>query len=341
MTLGSASSFRFETSLWLWVVPIAVIALVWGYLRLRSIRKQANNAFIASHLQSTLLKNISPWRRHIKEALIISGFAMILIGLARPQWGFTWQEVESKGLDLIFLLDTSKSMLAEDIKPNRLQRAKLAIQDLVSELNTDRLGLIIFTGRAFMLCPLTLDYDAFQMELNSVDIDRLPRGGTDLGAAINEGIAALPLKSANKALILISDGEDLRGQGIFAAQQAARDGITIYTIGVGTETGDLIPLRDNRGNVDFVKDGQGKLVKSKLDAHDLEAIADATGGTYAPLGSTGEGLQAIYHAMHEKFPTITQRTAVRKIPIEQFSWFVGLALIAWGIEPLIGLRRTR
>ncbi len=184
-------------------------------------------------------------------------------------------------------------MSTPDVKPDRLTRAKLAIDDFTRQLDGDAVGLVAFAGDAFLVCPITLDYGAFHESLNAIDTDTIPRGGTNIASAIREAQAALRRRpGSDKILILVTDGEDLEGDALIAARAAAReDSLKIYTIGVGTAQGDLIPVSADRGG-GFVKDDSGAFVKSRLDEDALKAIAAATGGLYAPLGRTRPGIRS-------------------------------------------------
>src|SRR6202043_689081 len=184
-----------------------------------------------------------------------------------------------KGLDLLIAVDTSRSMLSDDVQPNRIERVKLAIQDLINELQGDRVGLIAFAGRAFLQAPLTIDYDAVVEAINDLDTKTIPEGGTNISDAI--ALAARTYgKSAvgNRALVIFTDGEELSGDAVKAAKAAADAGIRIFTVGVGTPQGSLIPVPNEDGGTSFVKDSSGQVVKSKLDDKRLREIAEATGG---------------------------------------------------------------
>src|SRR5262249_22199924 len=257
-----------------------------------------------------------------------------------PQVGFEFQETHRKGLELLFAVDTSKSMLAQDVKPDRLTRAKLAVTDLVTKLNGDGVGLIAFAGSSFLQCPVTLDYDAFRESLDALDVNVIPRGGTDIASAIHEAEAVFKTRTAaDKILILITDGEDLGGEAITAAQSAGKNGLKIFTVGVGSTTGELVPVPSENGGTDFAKDEDGKPVKSHLDETTLKKVAEATGGMYQPLGAQGEGLANIYERGLTGFKRqdLTPRQA--KVPLEKFHWALLAALACFVGELLIGNRR--
>ena len=215
------------------------------------------------------------------------------------------QESERRGLDILFAIDTSRSMLTPDVKPDRLTRAKLAVEDLIDHLSGDGVGLVAFAGEAFLQAPVTTDYDAFRETLQSLDTHTIALGGTDIAAAIRLGVSTLALRGdTQKVLVLLTDGEDLAGDALLAAQAAAKKGMIIFTEGVGTAAGELIPIPDGSGGTQFVKDPAGNFVKSRLDSDMLTQIAAATGGVYTPLGPQGQGVVKLYH---EKLKGFTQR----------------------------------
>ena len=195
-----------------------------------------------------------------------------------------------RGNEIVFAIDTSRSMSTPDIKPNRLTRAKLAIADFANRLDGDAVGIVAFAGTGFLVCPITLDYGAFHESLSAIDTNTIPRGGTNIASAIHEAQAALRRRpGSDKILILVTDGEDLEGSALVAAQTAKQqDNLKIFTVGVGTAGGDLIPVPPDQGG-GFVKDENGAFVKSRLDEAALKAIAAATGGFYVPFGAQGEG----------------------------------------------------
>jgi Ca-activated chloride channel homolog len=241
---------------------------------------------------------------------------------------------------LLFAVDTSKSMLAQDVKPDRLSRAKLAVHDLLDKLNGDGVGLVAFAGNAFLQCPVTLDYDAFRESLDALDTKVIPRGGTDIAAAIREAEAVFKTRTAaEKILVLITDGEDLGGEGVAAAKEAAKNGVKIFAVGVGSTTGELVPVPSENGGTDFARDASGQLVKSHLDEATLKQIAEATGGLYQPLGQLGEGLSAIYDQGLGSFTRHDLSARQAKVFLEQFHWALLAALGCFIAEMLIGTRR--
>ena len=315
------------------------LGLFFFFRSLAKNRQASLEKFVAQQLIGRLTGNISTTRRHLKKLLILVAVFLCFGALARPQVGSQWVDVKRKGIDLLFALDTSKSMLAEDIKPNRLQRASLAIQDFVEKLNGDRVGLLPFAGTAYLMCPLTIDYQAFFNSLSAVNTDLIPLGGTNIAAVIDKAVETLDNAANHKILIILTDGENLQGDAIQAAEAAAKKGLSIYTIGIGTSKGELIPVKTGSGQ-GFVTDSAGNFVTSKLDAKTLEQIAEKTGGLYAPLGLAGEGLATIYQKKLALIPKEDIAERRHKVPIERFEWPVALAVILLMIELLIGERKV-
>ena len=331
---------QFAQPIWLFAGLVACAALVWQYRRFDHGQRSALAQFVSARLLPKLTSSISASRKLVKRILFILGVAFVFIALARPQAGFEFQETHRKGLELLFAVDTSKSMLARDVKPDRLTRAKLAVTDLVAKLNGDGVGLIAFAGSSFLQCPVTLDYDAFRESLDALDVNVIPKGGTDIAAAIHEAEAVFKTRTAaDKILILITDGEDLGGEAISAAQSAAKNGVKIFTVGVGSTTGELVPIPSETGGTDFAKDENGKPVKSHLDETTLKKIAESTGGIYQPLGAQGEGLTNIYEHGLTGFKRQDLKAREARVPLEKFHWGLLAALACFVGELLIGNRR--
>jgi len=332
---------NFAEKLWLFAALGCIPLLVFLFYQIERVKERILHKFAADKLLAGLAASYSPFKRHLKGALIITAAALMMLTLARPQWGYVWQETKGKGIDILIALDTSRSMLAEDIQPNRLERAKLAIMDLVARAEGDRVGLVAFSGSAFLQCPLTLDYDAYRQTLETVDTSIIPRGGTNLAAAIAEAEAAFSKKDNFKILILITDGEDLEQAGIEKAREAAKSGVKIYPVGVGSRSGELIPVRLPDGSVDFVRDENGDVVKTRLDEATLTTIAQSTGGFYTPLGSTGEGLERVYQEGLRSIPKQEREARLQQVPQERFQVPLGIAVAALFFESILGTRRRK
>ncbi len=330
---------EFADRLWLLLLPVSVVLLILLFWIDRRGRRASIRRFASGRLVSDLLESYSPTRKRLKNALLVVSAALLFLSLARPQWGHTWTESRSRGIDLVFALDSSRSMLANDIKPNRLIRAKLAIEDLVNRLEGDRIGLVAFSGSAFLQCPLTLDYDAFFQSLDAIDTNVISAGGTDLAAALQESEAAFSSDNNFKILVLITDGEDLEGSGVAQARKAAENGVTVYTVGVGTPEGAPIPVRTRTGATQYVRDENGRVVQSKLDPDTLQTIAEETGGFYVNLGPTGYGLEQVLEAGIGSIPEEEISSELQRTAIERFQWPLALALLLLILEPLIGTRR--
>jgi Ca-activated chloride channel family protein len=330
----------FAQPYWLFAGFVACVLLLWCFRRFNRRQHAALAQFVSPKLLSGLTAAVSPGRRKLKQALFTAGVGSLFIALARPQAGYRWEEVHRKGVELLVAVDTSKSMLTPDVKPNRLGRAKLAVDDLVDKLNGDGVGLLAFAGDSFLQCPITLDYDAFRECLDSLDTNTIPRGGTDIGGAIREAQSVLDARAGSeKILVLITDGEDLSGDAVAAAQAAGKDGVKIFTVGVGTSAGELIPLPGDNGGTDFVKDSSGQFVKSRLDEATLKQIAQVTGGMYEPLGQEGQGLTAIYEQGLASFTRHDIASRQTKVPLEQFQWPLLAAFACLVGEGLIGTRK--
>ncbi len=305
-------------------------------------RREALAQFVFRQRIATLTGNISEPKRKYKRVLMLLGLFLCFAALARPQYGYHWVDLKRKGIDLLFALDTSKSMLAEDIKPNRLKRAHLAILDFVEKLDGDRVGLMPFAGSAYLMCPLTLDYEAFAESLAEISTDIVPRGGTNIAEVIDKSLKTLDNSTNHKILIILTDGENLEGDAIRAAEEAAKQGLTIYTIGVGTSAGELIPIPsgEGSGSKGFVKDVAGNYVTSRLDEKTLIQIAEKSGGTYAPLGPSGEGLERIYQQKLSLIPKEELAERRQKLPIERSEWPLAAALVCFILEFITGERKN-
>ena len=330
---------QFAEPLWLPAGVIACGALVWAWRRYDARQRAALALFASPHLHAQLTASLSATRRHWKRGLLLAAIGCLFVALARPQAGFRWEDVKRRGIEVIFAVDTSRSMLTPDVKPDRLTRAKLAVDDFVNHLDGDGVGLVAFAGTAFLQSPVTLDYDAFHESLNALDTAIIPRGGTDIASAIRETQAALQNRpGTDKILILLTDGEDLAGNALDAARAAAKDGLKIYAVGVGSANGDLIPLPADQGG-GFVKDEAGQFVKSHLDETGLKALAEATGGLYAPLGAQGQGLESIYQQALAPLTRHDLASRQQKIYTERFQWPLAAALALLLGSLLIGTRR--
>jgi Ca-activated chloride channel homolog len=330
----------FSHPAWLPAGFIACLCLFWLWRRYDARQHAALARFVSAHLRTQLTQSVSIGRRRVQRGLLLASLALLFVALAGPLVGYRWEQISRRGIEIIFAVDTSRSMSTPDVKPDRLTRAKLAIDDFTNKLDGDAVGLVAFAGEAFLVCPITLDYGAFHESLNAVDINTIPRGGTNIASAVREAQAALRRRpSSDKILILVTDGEDLEGDALVAAQAAAsQDGLKIYTIGVGTAQGDLIPLTANP-NGGFMKDESGAFVKSRLDEPALKAIAAATGGQYAPLGAQGQGFEAIYRGSLAPLLKHDLASRQQRVYIQRYQWPLAASLALLLMGQVIGTRR--
>jgi Ca-activated chloride channel family protein len=337
MSLLDQISFGMPQWLWALLLVPALAFLFWLAERRGAARL---GAFVSPRLLPQLGATVNRFRRVLRFGLLLLGIALAIVSLAQPRFGYTYEEVKRKGLDLIIAVDTSRSMLANDVPPNRLQRVKLAAVDLITELRGDRIGLIAFAGRAFLQAPLTIDYDAASEALNDLDTDVIPEGGSNISEAINLAVKTFG-KSAvgNRALIIFTDGEELAGEATKVAQSAADAGVRIFTVGVGTPEGSFIPLPAQGGGTAFVKDTSGQVVKSKLDEGRLREIAQTTGGVFLPLADGPATMKRLYDQGLGKMQAGDIDTKMSRQPIERYQWPLGAAILALIASVLVNERK--
>ncbi len=305
-----------------WAVP--VLALAYWYGRRR--RRKTLTAFADQRALAVLVPRGLTARRQLRAGLVLLAALLLVPAAAGPQYGFHWENVERKGVDLIIALDCSRSMLAQDIQPTRLDRAKREIMDLLTMLGGDRVGLVAFSGTAFLQCPLTMDYSAFDLFLNVLTPDYLPMGGSDLSAAVNTALGAFdPESAADKAIIMITDGENTGPGNPEDAAKAAKDaGVKLFCIGVGSADGVPVPSADGG----FKKDESGQIVLSRLDEPLLTRMAVATGGSYVRSVAGDMDLDVIYHdQIRGAMQNATLESGRKKVWAERFQWPLTAAIV--------------
>ena len=319
----------------LWLLPALIFFLAWGMKKRRALTGQ----FCGPELASKYISEEVRAKQKLKIFFILMAVFFIILALTRPRWGFEWKDMKQEGVDIIVALDVSKSMLAQDIKPDRLSRAKRKIIDLLDMLEGDRIGLVAFAGTAFVQCPLTLDYSAAKLFLDATDTDLLSAQGTALAGAIRKSIAAFKSpEDKSKAIILITDGESHGDDPLKAAKFAADQGVRIYTIGIGKDSG--APIPDAAGG--FKKDEKGEIVLTQLDETTLQQIALQTGGTYVRSVTGDLDLQKIYiENIKPKIDKKELKTQRRKLWTERFQWPIFLALVCLFSEFLLRERPLR
>lgn len=326
----------FENQLWLTFTPLIVLLFA-GLFAFGLRRREALlSRFAAARLLDQLTEKASQQRTLLKAGLMLLALALIGVALARPQYGVDWIERKARGLDIVFVLDSSKSMLATDLRPTRLDRAKLAIIDLVKRLESDRIGLVAFAGNAFLQTPPTLDYSAFRENLDSIGQTSISRGGSDIGRAIREAAKAFPKDNNFKVVILLTDGEDQEQQAIDTAREVAKDGIKIYTIGIGTPEGEYLKVRNAQGSEEFIRDSSGQPVRSQLDERTLQEIAQLTGGSYSRLSD--QSLNTLYNSVLATLPREERESELQEARIERYQWALSAACILLVLEIFIRRR---
>lgn len=325
----------------LFLLPLLVMLFVFGAKQ----REKELARFAGSRMGDRLAPGRS-WRKNmLKTTLKTLGIALLVFALARPQFGRQLVKVEREGIDLVIALDTSLSMLAEDMKPNRLDRAKQEIVDFIGGLKGDRVGMVAFAGDAFVLCPLTVDYDAALMFAQTADVDIVSKQGTAIDKAIETAMALFPeAGESDRVIVLVTDGESHDGNPVKVARKAAEEDIRIYTIGIGDPSGELIPLRGTGGGVEgYKKDRSGETVLTRLDETTLREIAQITGAEYLPATRQGLELKVLYReisGLEQK--TIEGEFIERKT--ERFPLFLALAFLLLGLETVVtrrGSMRTK
>jgi Ca-activated chloride channel family protein len=331
---------QFANPTYLPLIATAVAILVLFFLAVMKRRATLIKRFADKNLISQIAPSSSIRKKWAKMIMLIAAAGLLLLALARPQWGFEWQETKMVGLDILLAIDVSKSMLARDIKPNRLERSKFAVKDLVKKLNGDRIGLIAFAGTAFLQCPLTIDYNGFMLALDDLTTSSIPRGGTSISSAIREAMNVYKDGDQKyKILIIITDGEELEGSAIAAAEEAKKMGIRIYCVGVGSAEGEIIPITDDRGERAYLEDRSGAIVKTSLNEGLLKNIALSTGGSYVRATSADFGLSLLYDKSISKLEKHDIDTRMRKNYQERFQIFLAIALAVLAIEPLVSERK--
>ena len=317
------------------------LLLVFYWLAFRMKRK-AMQRFGNLSLMEKLALSFSPKKKRWKVALLLLAIFFLLFSLARPQLGTRLTLMKREGVDIVIAMDCSFSMLAEDFKPSRLEKAKQEVNGLIARMRGDRVGLVAFAGVAFIQCPLTLDYSAAQMFLDIMDENLIPQPGTAIGDAVRTSIKAFNQKERKyKVLILLTDGEDHDSDPLGTAEEAAAEGIRIYTIGIGSVQGEPIPVRNKRGEVTgYKKDEEGNVVVSSLDETTLQKIALTTGGKYYHATSGEMELDRIY----DEISRMEKKELEGKLMTQyedRYQIFLFLSILCLAVEFLLSERRNK
>ena len=326
---------NFANSQYLLLLLLIPVFIVIQFIVLR-LRRNRIRKFGDETLMSQIMPSYSQTKVWVSLSLFIIGFFFFVIGLSRPQIGAALKERETKGAEIMIVLDVSNSMLAEDYSPNRLERAKLAISRLVDKLRDDRIGLIVFAGNSFVQLPVTTDYISAKMFLNTISTESVPIQGTAIGDAISTAIRSFSAQSEkSRAIIVITDGENHEDDPVAAAKQASELGIRVFAIGVGSPEGKPIPL-----NGELIKDKDGNIVVTRLEENILKEMAAAGDGVYVRAGNSEFGLNPIIEQIN-KLEDEKYNSIVFDEWDEQFMYFFAIALVFFVIAKLIGDRKAK
>ncbi|MGQ8335493.1 vWA domain-containing protein [Sunxiuqinia sp. A32] len=317
--------FRFAHPDYLYALVIIPILVILFWLSRRS-RRKALERFGQMETLEYLMPNVSKSRPVFKFIIWLFTLSSIIFALSRPQFGSKLKTIKREGVELIIALDVSNSMMAEDIQPNRLERAKRAISRLVDNLSDDKIGLIVFAGDAYTQLPITTDYPSAKLFLNAVNTEIVPRQGTAIGAAIELATNSFsPQFEGNKAIVVITDGENHEDDAIGAATAAAEKGIIVHTIGMGLPQGGPIPIYRN-GQKDYRKDKEGNVVITKLNETMLQQVSAAGKGIYVRANNAQVGLNTLFNEI-DKMEEAEMESLVYSEYEEQYQWFIALALL--------------
>jgi Ca-activated chloride channel family protein len=328
-----------EEKIYLWLLLLIPVVLL-VYLIFRIWQKRARSKFAKPELLGYLSPNRSSFKPLLKVLLIVFALAALVVGLVNPKIGSQLETVKREGVDIVFAVDVSKSMEAEDIAPSRLEKSKQLVRQIIGNLGSDRVGIIAYAGSAFPQLPITTDYGSAEMFLESLNTDMISSQGTAIGDAIDLATGFFDdNQQTNRVMFIISDGEDHGGNIEDMARQAAEAGIRIYTIGVGTTKGGPIPIKRNGVIQNYKKDNQGETVITKLDPSTLQEIAEEANGEYIDGSVTAE----VTEKVQEELLTIEKTEFEAKQFADyksQFQWFVGLAILLLLIDVFMLERKT-
>ncbi|MFV0345619.1 MAG: VWA domain-containing protein [Bacteroidales bacterium] len=334
-------SFRFANPEYLYLlllIPLFILVFAFGQMR----AQKSLNKFVRSRfLQRRLVPEKSRVRPILKFLMINFALMMFVIAMARPQFGAKLKTEMRSGSDIMIALDVSKSMMAEDVKPNRLARAKFSIESLINKLHGDNLGIVVFAGSAYTQLPITSDKEASKLFLSTISTDLISRQGTNIASAIDLCMNSFsPTSEAGKAIVIITDGEDHEQGAIDAAKQAADEGIRVYTIGIGLPEGGVIPNIKNGVRQGYIKDSEGTVVVSRLNAKALEDIATAGNGKYIQTNESRVGLSQVFDELRKLEKGESEVVEYSEYN-EQYQYFVILGLLTLLMEGLLLHRRNR
>lgn len=331
---------QWDTPIYFYLMALVPLMLL-GYFLFRTWQKKAVRRFGSPALLERLSPDGSVFKGWLKQSFLLLGFVFLIMTLVNPKLGTELETVKREGVDLVFAIDVSKSMLAEDIAPNRLEKAKRLVSETINKLGGDRIGIIAYAAIAVPDLPITTDYDAAKMFLQSLNTDMLSSQGTAIAEAIRMAENYFDdANQANRVLCILSDGEDHEEGGLVAAETAAESGITIFTIALGSEKGDVIPIKRNGVTSSFKKDDQGEVVITRMNTEILENVANATGGLFLRGDNTEQVVEAIGNELlrMDKQEFETKQFAKFK---DQYQWFLAIGLLLICFEVFLLERKTK
>lgn len=332
--------YQLENKYYLYALGLIPIFIIIYWLMSRW-RKNALKSYGDPLVIQQLFPDVSKTKRIWKFILFTLAFALLIIGIVNPQAGTKLEEVKRKGADLMICLDVSNSMKAEDIQPNRLEKSKQAIAKLLDKLEGDRIGIIVFGGEAYVQLPITTDYAAAKLFLEGINTDMIPTQGTAIGAAINLAMESFGKdEGKNKAIVIITDGENHEDDAIKAAEAAAEKGVTIHTIGMGSADGSPIPIYRGTVREGFRKDKDGNTVVTKLNEQALQEIAAAGSGIYVRASNSDAGLNNVITAI-DKLEKKQFESKMYSDYEDRFQWFISAALVLLLIETFLTERKSK
>jgi Ca-activated chloride channel family protein len=332
--------YRFEQDIYLWAILGVLPLILVVFLYLQNWKKRKLRQFGNEEIVKRLMPNVSKTLPIVKFVLYALAMISLLIGLANLQFGTKVEEVKREGIDLMIALDVSNSMLAEDLSPNRLERSKRAIYQLIQKLHNDRLGIIVFAGDAYVQLPITTDYSSAKLFLETIGTDIVPTQGTSIGAAINLAMESFDFENGtSKSIIVITDGENHEDDAKEAAAEAASKDVMVHTIGMGSEKGGPIPVYKNGAQIDFRKDNQGNTVVTKLNEPMLKEIAAAGNGSYVRASNANDGLGILMEEI-DKMEKKEFGSKSFKDYEDRFQIFLIIALLLIVMEYFLSNRRT-
>lgn len=332
---------KYENITFLYLLALIPLLIIFFYLFLRW-RNNAIKRLGSSQIVEKMMPMFSNFKLKLKFWIYAIATISLILALANPQFGSKLEEVKREGIDIMIAIDLSNSMLAEDLPPNRLERAKQSISRMIDRLEGDRIGLVVFAGDAYVQLPITTDYSAAKLFLSTINTEIVPTQGTAIGKAIDLCINSFDFENGqSKSIIIITDGENHEDDAIKKAKDANKKGVVVHTIGMGSEQGGPIPLKNNRGQIkSYQKDKQGETVITKLNESMLKQIATSGNGSYIRANSTRSGLDALFNEINKMEKNKIDSKVFTDYK-DRFQWLLGFSIILLVIEMLLLERKNK